>query len=491
MKEMENYLSKLGENLPDLSGRFNIGADAGQWEDFEKSVSCKIPSELSELYKKMNGESSSVYTGFFAGLTFLPLETVLSEFEYFKSTDIELMVMGTNAIQEAPVEKLTWIPFAFDGSSAYLAMDLTPSKEGKNGQIITVDFEYDNCYLLADSLKDLFAKMTTWLQQGTLIIDKENGEPFISEKSGHLFNALDDLTMSEDKENEKLIALPDEFWKEQYKAVSAMGENGSASVPLSCLVKEKKMWIREQELSCEPIAYMENVKELIFHDCKIENLHCIAQAPQLQKLIFARCTFCKEDLSVLSAAPKLKELSINVMDGAGLSALKDIKTLKCLNIRKITGVDEKTLSGFTKLQELSIEDMDIHDASFIGNMVGMKKLELGRLQLNDLDFLKNLKKLTEFELAMNAADETGLSALGSLTKLKSFIYPVRDLSIYKGHPSLIKVGFAKDVDKGFEVFAGSPVNSFTVIGTMDDNHGEQIRKEMEKYVNISSYGSRE
>lgn len=491
MKAMEKYLSELRKKLPDMPERLNTGADTKQWKDFAAAVSCEIPSELSELYQKINGENPSVYTGFFAGLAFLPLETALSEFQYFKSVDDELMIMGTDTIKEDSVGNLTWIPFAFDGSRAYLAMDLTPSEEGKKGQIITVDFEYDNCYLLADSLEDLFAKMTAWIQQGILIIEKEKGETFISEKSGHLFQALDRLAMPETGEDEKQITLPDGYWQEHYRKASVQGADGFVRVPLSCLVQEKKLFIREQRLSCEPIAFMENLKEIIFHDCEIENLGCIAQAPQLQKLIFARCTFYGEDLSALSAAPKLKELSINAMDGTGLVSLKEVKTLKSLNVRKVAGVNEKTLSVFTKLQELSLQDLDIHDGSFLRNMEGMKKLSLSHLMLKDLDFLRNLKKMTEFELAAAAADEEGLSAVKNLTKLKSFLYPVRDISIYEGNPSLKTVGFANNIKTGFEAFAGSSVESFMLIGRASEKDMERIRKEMERYVKICSYGSRE
>lgn len=490
MEKLDNYIAELKKQLPDIEERFNTGADASELKTLEAKVKCKLPLEIKELYARGNGEKPSVYTGFIAGLEFMPLEHVLSEIDFLKTLDDEMMVMGTTAIKEDSIKNLTWIPFAFDGSRAYIAIDLTPSKEGNVGQIITIDYDYDTCYLLADSLDDLFGKMTAWLQQGILFIDNEDEIPFITEKSGHLFNVLDELTLSDDAGEEKLVPLPDAYWEEYFQDDLEKNSDGSNAISLRQLAKEKRMLISEEKLSCAPFAYMENLKELIFHDCEIEDLHVLTQAPQLQKLIFARCTFKDEDLSVLASAPKLKEISINEMAGDGLSSLQEIKSLKSLNVRKVNGIDEKSLSGFVKLQELNLQDLDIHDGSFIGTMKGLKKLNLHDIKMDDLDFLKNLTKLVEFELYMPAANEEGLAMVRNLSKLKSFKYPVRDLKIYQGHPGLTTVGFSADVKQGFEVFANSQVESFMICGEVSEQHMDQVMEEMERYVKIRSCGSR-
>lgn len=490
MKQIEDYISELKRQLPDIEERLNIGANARELEELEEKVQCKLPPEIKELYARGNGEKSFVYTGFIAGLAFMPLEQVLSEIDYLKSFDDEMMVMGTAKIKEDSVKNHIWIPFAFDGSRAFIAIDLTPSGEGNVGQIITIDYEYDNCYLLADSLEDLFEKMTAWLQQGILIIDNENETPFITEQSGHLFNVLDELTLPKDAGKERLVPLPAGFWEEYYEDILEKDLDGLNVVSLSHLVKEKRFLIKEKTLSCTPFAYMENLKELIFHDCEIEDLHVLAQAPQLQKLIFARCTFKDEDLSVLASAPKLKEISINEMTGDGLSSLQVIKSLKSLNVRNVSGIDEKSLSGFVKLQELSLQNIDIHDGTFIGTMKGLKELKLYDLKMNHLDFLGNLKKLVKYELYVPAANEDGLAMVRNLEKLKSFIYPVKNLKVYEGHPGLITVGLSADVMQGFEAFANSQVNSFMICGNVSEQHMEKVKKEMEPYVKICSYGSR-
>lgn len=88
-----------------------------------------------------------------------------------------------------------------------------------------------------------------------------------------------------------------------------------------------------------------------------------------------------------------------------------------------------------------------------------------------------------------AGNEDGLAALRGLANLKEFIYPVKELSVYKGHPALENIGMAVGVRHGFEAFEGSGVNSFTILGRVSDEELKLVREQTEKYVKIYSYGS--
>lgn len=481
MENLEKYLTEVKKRIPDTEQRLHGGVDEEQLRQLAEKTGCELPAELIQLYRRFDGEDMEKNIGFLAGLQFLPMKEVLSDLDFFRGAEDELTAMGTKAISEAPMCELKWIPIAFDCSRAWLAMDLSPAKGGTVGQIIAVDYDSDDCWLLADSLDTLFDKMTVWLEKGILTIEKTDGkEPFIMEKTGHLFNSLEKLTAPAANGEKPEIALPEGFWRQRYK---------QDSVPLDRLVQEKKMLIKEQEVDCKPFAHMENLKELIFHQCHLKNADAIAKAPQLKELIFAECSFEGEQLSALAQAPNLKELGLNVMSAEGLAELKGIKTLKSLQVRKVTDFDLQELAAFTGLQELSIEDMELHDGTFLGNLKNLKKLDLNYHTMDNLDFLRSLKKLTEFRLACSAENEDGLSEVRALVKLKEFIYPVKDLAIYRGHPALEEIGMAAGVTQGFEAFEDSKVDGFTVLGNVTDEELEETRQQMEKYVKIYSYGS--
>lgn len=481
MKNLEKYLTEVKKGIPDTEQRLNGGADEEQLRQLAEKTGCELPAELLQLYRRFDGEDMSKNIGFLAGLQFLPLDRVLSDLEFFRGAEDELTTMGTKAISEAPMCELNRIPIAFDCSRAWLAMDLSPAEGGTAGQIIAVDYDRDDCWLLADSLDALFGKMTIWLEKGILTINKTDGkEPIIMERTGHLFNSLEELTAPEANGENPEIVLPEGFWRQYYK---------QDSVPLDCLAQEKRMLIKEQDVDCKPFAHMENLKELIFHNCHLKNAGAIAKAPQLKNLIFVECSFDGEQLSALAQAPSLKELSLNIMSGEGLTELSGSKTLKSLRLRKVTDFELQELAAFTGIQELGIEAMELHDGAFLEKLKNLKKLDLNRHTMDNLDFLRSLTKLTEFRLASPAENEDGLSEVRTLVKLKEFIYPVKDLSIYKGHPTLEMIGMAAGVTQGFEAFEGSKVNGFTIFGNVTDEERKETKRQMERYVKIYSYGS--
>lgn len=488
LKNLDKYVAAVKEKLPDIEQRLNAGADDAVLEKLAEKLQCALPEEFVGLYRRFDGEDESKGVNFMAGFTFLSLEGILFQLECFKDMDIELMAMGTRAVREVPANELKCIPLAYDYSRGWLVMDLNPAESGKAGQIITVDYDYDQCYLMAESLDDLFDRMTKWATEGVLTIgrdeEEDDDEPFIMEKTGHLFNSLEALAILDNNANDTDIVLPQGFWQEYYE---------KTDISTKQLEKEKILRIFEntakaQVIDCAPFAYMTNLKELIIHCHTVRNLSALAKAPQLKTLIFARCTFGDETLSALSEAPALKELGLNVMCADGLTDLQNVKTLKKLQIQEVSGVCLEDLGAFTKLEELSIQNMELHGSAFLGALKNLKILDLNNHKLDNLDFLANLKKLTEFRLPVPAENEDGLLAVKNLTKIKRFLYPVKDLSVYQGNlPSLKAVGMDKSVTQGFEIFKGSAVDEIKIFGGAGKEQVEEKVAQMDKYTEIHSY----
>lgn len=265
-------------------------------------------------------------------------------------------------------------------------------------------------------------------------------------------------------------------------------DGAEEEMPQKSLEEETKILIKQEKLDCTLFGRMGNLKELILHDCELENIGCLAGAQHLKKLILVRCFLKGQDLSALSQAPALKELSLNVMDGSGLKVLAGIRTLKNLSLRKVTGIKPEDVESFVWLQELRLEEMGICDGSFLLKLKELKSLDLCWHVMENLDFLQALTKLSKFHLAKKALDERGLLAVPGLVKLKEFVYPVADLKIYANHPCLEKIGMAPDVVQDFGLFLGSRVNSFMICGNTTESAMQLIMNKMEQYVKIYSYG---
>lgn len=481
MKNLDRYLDEVKKGIPDIETRLNAGANKGQLEQLAQKAGGMLPAQLLELYRRFDGEDMAKGTGFLAGLQFLPLEKALADFAFFQGLADEMTAMGTDAVREEALSGLTWIPIAYDCARAWLVVDLTPAEGGTVGQVAALDYDTGYCYLLADSLDSLFGKMTDWFRQRILTIDTESfEEPMLMERSGHLFNSLEELTAPVRKGTDPLIPLPKGFWQRYY---------GQQKAPLSRLENEKIIRIQNEDVDCALFAHMDNLKELILHGCSLANADGLAQAPKLRKLIFAGCDMKEDQLSVLSKAPALKELELNIMSVAGLPELKGLKSLRSLRLRKVTDFALEELTGFTGLWELGYDNGEKHGGIFLEKLKNLKRLDLHHNTLDNLDFLAGLTKLTQFHLAESAGNEDGLAAVRGLANLKEFIYPVKNLSVYKGHPALESIGMAAGVRHGFEAFEGSRVKCFTVLGRASDEELESVRKQMEKYVKIYSYSS--
>lgn len=489
---LDTYINELNKIGFDAETRLNAGS-AENAAKLREAIGRDIPDEPAYLCERFDGENGQA--GFIAGFELLSVDDILLEYEFFKQDDTEYEPFGTDAIMEKPMSECLRVPFAFDGSDCFIAIDLTPSKSGTVGQIIGIDTEENLSCLFASGLDEFFGKMAEWLRRGDLVIDAEN-DFSISERSGHLFNDLQKYATVAESGSKDLVPLDGEFWTEYYSKDIVKSGNGFA-VPSSVLAREKSSFRIMNDpvsISCRPFEYMENVRSLVIHDSELRDFECIARMPSLKELYLIRCTIVGTDVTALASSATLKRLSIGAVgDPAALAGLAEMRSLKELTVSGYEGFDTSVLSDFSRLESLCIQTGSVTDTSFLNGLRKLKKLDLDRSVPNNLDFLPSLSKLTEFRLLKAAKDENGLSALRSLKKLTSFVYPVNRLEIYAGCSKLTEVGLSVDNDERYEVFKGSSVSSFMLLGTnaTNDDVIERVANKMEKYVSLSSYGATE
>lgn len=287
------------------------------------------------------------------------------------------------------------------------------------------------------------------------------------------------------KKQEKRVFLPEGFWQEKYKK-----ELQDGSVPESVLLNQKSLWLKDQTISCEPIRYMKNLKELVVHNCVLEEFHCVCEAENIKKMTFVGSTFDKEDLSVLIHCKYLKMLRLNCMSAKGAEKLCNMDSLKGFSIRAVTDFSYIELQEFHKLTILEVEGMNFHDYSFLTKMEKLTSLEIKEEGIRNLDFLPSLKNLVTFRMDDAAQDEESLPQIQCLKKLKEFSYPVKDLSVYQNLPKLKRIGVCNEGLQNIDSLAGSNVNVVQVLSVRSDEEMKNIIKEIKQYVELLSYGAK-
>ena len=246
--------------------------------------------------------------------------------------------------------------------------------------------------------------------------------------------------------------------------------------------------VKRENADCNKYAEMAGLNELIFHDCHIEKLSALVKMPHLKVLGFARCTFGNEHLPALEGAPALARINLHSMDAAGLEELHNIRNLKRLGLWNVTNFQLGNLALYENLFTLEFDDRNFNSGDVICRFVNLKKLYLYHSVMDNLDFLKMLPNLVKFRLLKPAANEEGLIGLNKFPNLKEFIYPVKDLSLYKGCEKLKEPGISPKTTGGFEVFKGSKVECFIICGSTSNEQVNYIAKEMKRHCKIYSYG---
>lgn len=485
--ENENRLIRELEKYdPDVAGRLNYPGNPTGIQKIEEKIGEELPKGFKDLYQYFDGEETNGYVGLILGFRLLDTESILSEISFFNENtpDMEMDSMNKDAISEKSLSERILVPFAFDADSCYIALDLTPGDDGKKGQIITLDFEHEDSYLLADSMEDFYDFILKMMEEKKCrIAIGDEDEKYFEFESGHLFNDLDELLFS-GVEKADQINLPEEFWQERFKC---------ERISVKELEKEKVVRINYdgKHISLAPLKYMENLKELNIYtqDTEIEDWEAVAELPSL-KIIRLSCNIRQEQLELLCRLPKLKEIRFNKMDLKQLhiDCFADSKTIRNLAFYRVSNFNSEELAKLKKLQELSMDTIEVGNLEFLKNMKGMKKLEIEKVEVDSLDFLEYTKKLSEFKLEKHAKDENGLQFLPELKGLKRFEYPVADLSLYSGLEKLSDIGIDVKNMHHLECLKDTHISGAQFYGAESRAEVKTALGKIENYVKLYSYG---
>ena len=129
-----------------------------------------LPEEFVESYRLHNGQASEVEDlipsptgGEFDGtFQLLPLDEIDSEWAMWKELVDGGEFTGTTSDPDKGIRddwwNTGWIPFAANGGGDSICLDLNPAKEGRMGQVITMNHETSERRLLANSFAEWLAE---------------------------------------------------------------------------------------------------------------------------------------------------------------------------------------------------------------------------------------------------------------------------------------------------------------------------------------------
>lgn len=481
--ECNNELfEKFNEFIPNMEERLNQTDTEDNIKNIEKLIEHKLPRVFVDLYSRYDGEKYDKCLGSMLGFSLMSTNDILDTTKQFKNMDFEIISMQTGFVKDNIISSK--VPFASDGSGNFIAFDMDPDKNGIIGQIVTLDLDYNRSYLLADSLEGLYEfifKMLKCKKLHTIIGD--DGETYFEFESGHLFNKLDGIPSEVGRDSNEYIKMPRDFWKSYYA-----NHLKDDKVNKQLLANEKSLFIKNENLSFKPLQYMENLREIIIHNCNITNFSFISKASELRKLYIVNCTFSKDDLECLSRMSNLKEVSLNGMEIESIKFLADLKNLKSLSLRKIDKLNVDELSDFKSLEHLTLDELNVSSLDFINNLKSLKELCINKIEVKNLSFLKNLTMLNRFIMRYKAEDEMDVNLISNLKKIKEVQYPVSDMSIYKECPCIEEIGVDAENIFNIEMLKDTDIRSVIVYNASSKEDVDNVISKIKNYIELESWG---
>ncbi|TWT91945.1 SMI1/KNR4 family protein [Stieleria varia] len=171
----------LEKNASIILEKLGGPADSQDLLFLERQIGFPIPDDLSKSLSHHDGETEEE-AWLFSNWTLLSASEISDL--YTRQRDKQLRSEG--AVVESDNRILNvlwaprWIPFCYDGSGGFLAVDCSPTIEGTNGQIIRTAHDDGNIWVAAN-LADFLKRFKASLYDG--IFEMEDDE--LEVKSGH------------------------------------------------------------------------------------------------------------------------------------------------------------------------------------------------------------------------------------------------------------------------------------------------------------------
>ncbi|KAJ7632157.1 hypothetical protein FB45DRAFT_911664 [Roridomyces roridus] len=179
----------LAREYPELGDTLNYGILPQDLAQFEMQFGLELPPAVRESYIAVDGQeaesAAGCSEGLFFGLTLLPLEDALEEWQFWREVDDDPSTGANVQLRESMRSVPTgwirkeyaqrgWIPLIADKAGNYVGVDLNPEEGGSVGQVIVFGRDFDTKVVLwTGDGPDGWAK---WL--ACFVDDLESGEGY-------------------------------------------------------------------------------------------------------------------------------------------------------------------------------------------------------------------------------------------------------------------------------------------------------------------------
>lgn len=469
-----DYIDQLGTILPNLKSHLNPPADIRAF--FPDRL---FPESFLRMYQLHDGEKSSG-PGIFGGFAWMPLVQIIETQQLLSEASCADKYTAEDGLITQCGYSENWIPFAEDYGGNFLALDLMPGPNGQYGQIITLDRDSDEVFVLTDSIDGLLELFLQHIKAGLIKTEGAGDSTSLYWHSGHLFNDLPELAVS--KPEGTPIELPD-YWA---RMLNLPTKTNTAQLALvKRVVINNLTQLNDQAVDLAPLAHCKNVTELICHCDRIVSFEPITHMKALKKSHIKSTASSEDLLKFLANATSLIELGLISANINTLTPLATLK-LKTLSLTNCEIQDAQSIAALKNLTELRLDKLNLDQPTWITQINGLKKLTMKQLAVTDYSFLSKLNKLEYLAVSHVKNSAEFDSAVASIAKLKWTDWPFSDLSLIAGNTKLTSIGIDLQRVEDFSPLRDTHITSVHFKNAFSEPRVKKAEQEIRKFIKLSS-----
>lgn len=193
------------------------------------------------------------------------------------------------------------------------------------------------------------------------------------------------------------------------------------------------------------LQYFPYLTSLTIKGGNFQNLQALSHLKQLSHLTITESTISAQDLSVISALPNLKELTLSGCMLSNIQNLSGAHDLEYLDLSNNTIRDASALSFMSGLQELNLSHNALTNLSYLSALNNLKVLNVSYNSLASVVPLAGCTALEELDISYNTISSLeGLSTLSGLTKLNAASNQLTDVSGLTANAALTNVTLSRN-----------------------------------------------
>jgi internalin A len=375
--ELSNYIESIHELL-------NIPATEAMLEGLEEVAGTNLPKEFKNLYLLYNGEAEGKMYGSMLGMKWMDIDSINSQIEQIKEKKINIKDDNMRILKVGEYKK-EWIPFAEDFQGKYLALDLNPDVNGQYGQVIVINTEKNEAYLIADSFDDFLDLVLDKLSNGILEVKEIENISVVSWNKGNAY--VYGVELSTGKREVIMIKI-DKQWEIIFnnlvvfqKTKISNGEISLANLErVKILSLSKGLFGALDTISLEIVRYMKNLRRLRIVAREIEGLSYLSNLKDLRELEISGYALSDEEIENFKYIRYLLELTLEDINLNDVVAFIELKRLHKLKLRNVIIENTKSLGQLHGLRELDIYSMRLESLDFIRDIGETTKIILNNVR---------------------------------------------------------------------------------------------------------------